>query len=292
MRWLFSLVALLIMLEVGTTLVAPVEAEVNAEGDLAPRTFFDCTDSCPAMVVIGAGQFLMGSAQYPREQPQHTVTFPTQLAVGKFDITFDEWAACVRDGGCAGNPHPSDEGWGRGRRPVINVSWIDANAYVSWLSKKTGQDYRLLTEAEWGFAARAGSTTNYPWGNAIDCKKASYDGGPGSACSDKTERGSLRGTQPVGRYPPNRWGLYDMHGNVWQWCADSWHPDYHGAPVDGTAWRDGDESMSVLRGGAWNYASSGLRSADRNWLPKPARTNFLGFRVARSFEAKVATLEK
>ena len=308
MRWLFCLVAPLFVLEAYAFLFVPEKAEAEAAGEsykptdsrgmpapavLRPgSTFFDCKDSCPAMVVVSAGKFLMGSEQYAREQPQHTVTFATQFAVGKFDITFDEWAACTKDGGCSGNPNPSDEGWGRGRHPVINVSWVDANDYVSWLSKKTGQHYRLLTEAEWEYAARAGSTTNYPWGNAIDCKKASYDGGPGSSCYYKTGRRSFRGTQPVGRYPPNEWGLYDMNGNVWQWCEDSWHPDYRGAPADGTAWQGGDESMSVLRGGAWNYRPSGLRSADRNWLPKSARTDFLGFRVARPLEAHVAILEK
>jgi len=315
MRWLFRLIALFIVLQGYAVLFAPEEVEAEAAGEsykptdlggeanpdvsripapeiLAPRsTFFDCKDGCPAMVVVRAGKFLMGSDQYAREQPQHIVTFPTQFAVGKFAVTFDEWAMCAKDAGCSGNPNPPDEGWGRGRRPVINVSWIDANDYVLWLSKKTGQEYRLLTEAEWEYVARAGSKSNFPWGDAIDCEKANYDGGPGSSCYYRTGRRSFRGTQPVGRYPPNGWGLYDMHGNVWQWCRDSWHSDYRGAPVDGTAWQGGDESMSILRGGAWNYGPSGLRSADRNWLPKSARTNFLGFRVARSLEAKIAILE-
>ena len=240
------------------------------------------------MVVIRDGSFSMGSQRYPREQPQHVVTFAARFAVGKFAVTFDEWAACAKYGGCAGNPSPPDEGWGRGRRPVINVSWGDATDYVSWLSKKTGRKYRLLTEAEWEYAARAGSTTDYPWGDAMDCGKARYDGGPGSSCDSKR----VRGTQPVGRYAANAWGLYDMQGNVWQWCQDSWHGDYRDAPTDGTAWRGGDESMAVLRGGAWNYAASGLRSADRNWLPRVARTNFLGFRVARSLDPDIAMLTR
>ena len=313
MRWLFCLIAMLLSMEACAVLLVPEKAEADAAREsrkstgsgreatpnmpapavLRPgSTFIDCKDGCPAMVVIRGGAFLMGSDQYAREQPQHTVTFPTQFAVGKFDITFDEWAACARSGGCSDNPNPSDEGWGRGRHPVINVSWVDANDYVSWLSKKTGQEYRLLTEAEWEYVARAGSVTIYPWGNAIDCGKASYDGGSGSLCDDKTDRGSFRGTQVVGRYPPNKWGLYDMQGNVWQWCEDSWHPDYRGAPADGTAWHGGDQSMSILRGGAWNYAASGLRSADRNWFPKSARANFVGFRVERSLEAKIALSEK
>ena len=311
MRWLSYLLALHVMMDVST--LSPPKAAAEAAGEshkaefsrggpridvaelpapskLVPGSvFFDCADNCPEMVVVGAGKYLMGSGQHAREQPQHVVQVPMPIAVAKFDITFDEWAACAKSGGCSGNPNPSDEGWGRTRRPVINVSWRDAKDYVSWLSKKTGQDYRLLTEAEWEYVARAGSTTTYPWGNAIDCKKASYDGGPGSSCDTKKGRRSSRGTQMVGRHPPNAWGLYDMHGNVWQWCEDSWHPSYSGAPVDGTAWPGGDESMSVLRGGAWNYGPSGLRSADRNWLPRSARTSFLGFRVARSLDAHVAS---
>ena len=239
------------------------------------------------MVVVRAGQFAMGSGLYPREQPQHVVTLPATFAVGRFDVTFDERAACARDGGCAGNKNPADEGWGRERRPVINVSWLDTQDYVAWLSKKTGQKYRLLTEAEWEYAARAGSTTTYSWGNAIGCAKARYDGGPGSPCSATAGR---RGTQPVGRYAPNAWGLYDMQGNVWQWCEDDWHATYRGAPVDGGPWPGGDDTMAVLRGGAWNYAASALRAADRNWLPRSARTNFLGFRVARPLNGEIALL--
>ena len=186
MKWLFRLAALLFILEAHALGFGPAEAGADvavggylptafrdepnthiarrsAPAALAPgSTFFDCKDNCPAMVVVGAGHFLMGSPQYAREQPQHTVTFPTQFAVGKFAVTFDEWAACAADGGCSGNPNPLDEGWGRGSRPVINVSWLDAKDYVSWLSKKTSQKYRLLTEAEWEYVGRSGATTNYP----------------------------------------------------------------------------------------------------------------------------------
>ena len=255
----------------------------------AGSTFSDCNNGCPEMVVVPAGEFVMGSAQYAREQPRHTVIFSKPFAVGKFAITFDEWMSCVSDGGCASNKSPPDEGWGKGRHPVINVSWIDAGNYVSWLSRKTGKEYRLLSEAEWEYVARAGSTSNYPWGNAIDCAKASYDGGPGSSCYYKMGWWRLRGTQRVGQYAPNAWGLYDMSGNVWQWCEDNWHTSYLGAPTDGTAWPGGDESMSILRGGAWNYGPSGLRSADRNWYPRSGRTSFIGFRVARPLEEYVAT---
>jgi formylglycine-generating enzyme required for sulfatase activity len=265
---------------------------VSASEGVSPgQVFQDCSDVCPQMVVIPSGHFLMGSELYKREQPQHVVRFETTIAAGKFETTFDEWDACVRDGGC--NNTPSDEGWGRGRRPVIHVSWNDAKAYVSWLSLKTGKTYRLLTEAEWEYAARAGSATAYSWGSRIDCGKASYDGGQGSDCAAHMAGGSLRGTQPVGSYSANRFGLHDMLGNVWEWCEDNWHPDYRGAPSDGSAWRGGDAAMRVLRGGAWNYGPSGLRSADRNWFPAGGHTFFIGFRVARQpdpgFEPKVSS---
>jgi formylglycine-generating enzyme required for sulfatase activity len=262
------------------------------EAKTTGRIFQDCSDGCPQMVVIPTGRFLMGSELYGREQPLHPVRFDNTIAVGRFETTFDEWDACVRGGGCVHNATPSDEGWDRGRRPVINVSWNDAKDYVSWLSRKTGKTYRLLTEAEWEYAARAGSTTTYSWGDKIDCAKASYDGGRGSDCAAHSWF-SLRGTQLVGTYSANRWGLHDMLGNVWEWCEDNWHPDYHGAPDDGSAWREGDASMRILRGGAWNYSPSGLRSADRNWFPPDGRTSFIGFRVATDPgppEAKVSSL--
>lgn len=243
----------------------------------AGRVFEDCGDGCPQMVVIPSGRFLMGSKLYGREQPQHAVRIDTAIAVARFETTFDEWDACVKGGGCVHNFAPSDAGWGRGRRPVINVSWNDAKQYVSWLSGKTGKTYRLLTEAEWEYAARAGSTTTYSWGDTIDCGKASYDGGKGSDCP-------ARGTRQVGSYSANRWGLHDMIGNVWEWCEDNWHPDYNGAPDDGTAWGGGDASFRILRGGAWNYAPSGLRVADRNWFPPAGRASFVGFRVARMLD--------
>jgi formylglycine-generating enzyme required for sulfatase activity len=278
-----------------------VRLRQTAGGSSAPeakttgRIFQDCSDGCPQMVVIPSGRFLMGSQLYDREQPLHPVRFDTAIAVGRFETTFEEWDACVRGGGCVRSCTPSDEGWGRGRRPVINVSWNDAKDYVSWLSRKTGKTYRLLTEAEWEYAARAGSTTTYSWGDKIDCGKASYDGGRGSDCAARTGWFSPRGTQLVGTYSANQWGLHDMLGNVWEWCEDNWHPDYRGAPDDGSAWRGGDASTRILRGGAWNYSPSGLRSADRNWFPPDGRTSFIGLRVARQPdprppEAKVSSL--
>jgi formylglycine-generating enzyme required for sulfatase activity len=152
---------------------ATVRLRQTSGGGSAPEArttgqiFQDYSDGCPQMVVIPTGRFLMGSELYGREQPLQPVRFDNTIAVGRFETTFDEWDACVRGGGCAQNPTPSDEGWDRGRRPVINVSWNDAKDYVSWLSRKIGKTYRLLTEAEWEYAARAGSTTAYSWGDKI-----------------------------------------------------------------------------------------------------------------------------
>jgi formylglycine-generating enzyme required for sulfatase activity len=259
---------------------------LKSQSEASARIIQDCSDGCPQMVEIPAGRFQMGSKRYSREQPQHSVGIYDAIAVGRFATTFDDWEACVKGGGCVHNSAPADEGWGRGRRPVINVSWEDAEEYAAWLSRKTGKKYRLLSEAEWEYAARAGSTTTYPWGDQIGCGNAAYDLKSGSSCAATDGKLSVHGTQVVGTYPANRWGLYDMIGNVWQWCEDDWHPDYRGAPDDGSAWRGGDVSMRILRGGSWNYGSSALRSTDRNWFPVTGRTSFIGFRVARPADSK------
>ncbi len=222
------------------------------------RVFRDCNDGCPEMVVVPAGRFKMGEGSSARD-----VTIQQAFAVGKFEVTFDEWAACVAGGGCTSNRNPGDEGWGKGRRPVINVSWNDAKEYVAWLSGKTGQTYRLLTEAEWEYAARAGTTARYSWGNEIDCSKASYDGGEKSTCH-WNPGGKLRGTQLVGSYGANPFGLHDMHGNVWEWCEDAY-----------------DSSSRVVRGGSWLNVPDGLRSSYRRGVGPVDRVSGIGFRVAR-----------
>jgi formylglycine-generating enzyme required for sulfatase activity len=171
--------------------------------------------------------------------PQHQVTIGEPFGVGRYEVTFDEWDACVKGGGC-NDYKPSDQGWGRGRRPVINVSWDDAQAYVAWLSKKTGQPYRLPSEAEWEYAARAGTTSRYWWGNDVPTSKQANFG-------DHVNK-----TSKVGSYPANPWGLHDMNGNVWEWVEDCWNESYEGAPNDGSAWPSGDCGRRVRRGGSWN----------------------------------------
>jgi formylglycine-generating enzyme required for sulfatase activity len=225
--------------------------------------FQECAN-CPQMVVVPPGNFVMGLPTdqtyftYPHGEdklrPQHNVTIAKPFAVSKFELTFAEWDACVADGGCDGYK-PNDHGWGRGQRPVIAVNWFDATAYVAWLSKKTGKPYRLLSEAEYEYAARAGTTTAYPWGNEIGKNNANCNG-----CGSQWD---VRQTAPVGSFAPNQFGLYDMVGNVQERTEDCWHNDYNGAPTDGSAWTSGDCSVRVIRGGSWGSAPYDLRSAAR-----------------------------
>ena len=246
--------------------------EVAEELKRRGSRFLDCSE-CPQMVVIPAGSFLMGSPEseegrFDNEGPQHRVTIPAPFAVGAYEVTFEEWDACVAEGGCGGY-RPNDNGWGRGWRPVIHVSWNDAQAYVRWLRGKTGKEYRLLSEAEWEYAARAGTTTRYSFGDEITESDANYDVNIGK-------------TQPVGSYRANAYGLYDMHGNVWEWGQDCWNGSYAGAPNNGEAWERGDCSFRVLRGGSWGSDSRDLRSANRGRDRTGSRGGNIGFRVART----------
>jgi formylglycine-generating enzyme required for sulfatase activity len=275
-------------IECSEGVIAPVAGEPRClkPGD----TFRDC-DECSEMVVIPAGSFMMGSPESeegrsPDEGPQHKVSIPEPFAVGRFEVTFDEWEACAADGGCAGH-EPPDEGWGRGRRPVIHVSWDNAQAYVAWLSARTGQDYRLLSEAEWEYAARAGDTTRFFFGddetrlcnfaNGADRSATTLDA-RNMACSD----GFGDMTAPVGAFAANTFRLHDMLGNVWEWTQDCWRDSYSGASGDGAARTDGDCASRVVRGGSWAIIPRGLRSAFRAYLEVDYRDDDVGFRVARS----------
>jgi len=227
---------------------------------------------CPKMLVLPAGEFLMGSRDiqdqaYDREKPQHKVTLDYRLAVGCYPVTFEEY-----DWFCAaeGWDKSEDQGWGRGRRPVINVSWDNSKAYVAWLGQQTGENYRLLSEAEWEYACRAATTSVYAWGDKATAENANFQGD-----FDKTTE--------VGSYPANPWGLFDMHGNVWEWVEDIWHSTYEGAPNDGSAWiTDGDSNYRVLRGGSWLSNSWKIRSVYRDRTNHSNRIIDGGFRVART----------
>jgi len=242
------------------------------------EAFRDCEAACPELVTIPAGRFTMGSPTQEAgrendEGPRRTVVLSRPFAVGRFEVTFDEWDACVAGGGCKaadGGPGVAgDAGWGRGRRPVINVSWPDAQAYASWLSSRTGKPYRLLSEAEWEYVARAGGKTAYASGERITPQAANYQ--------DSQTNQSV----PVGSYPPNRFGVHDMDGNVWEWVEDCYAASYAKAPGDGSASQAGDCGRRMLRGGAWNTPERFLRSAARGRNKVDFRDNDFGFRVAR-----------
>lgn len=250
---------------------------------LDPGTLFKDCDACPEMVVIPAGGFTMGSpatepGRYSDEDPQRQVTIARQFAAGKFEVTFDEWDACVREGGC--DHFPSDSGWVRGRRPVTNVSWDDAKQYVQWLSRKTGRNYRLLTEAEWEYVARAGTTTAFSFGSTIAPQQANYH--TEEFYADNPVAVSRGQTAPVGSYAPNAYGLHDVHGNVWEWTEDCWNANYSGAPTDGSAWVAGNCFLRVLRGGSWSSGPWTLRSAFRSLFIASGRSTDYGFRLART----------
>jgi formylglycine-generating enzyme required for sulfatase activity len=251
---------------------------------LEPKeTFTDCSN-CPEMVVVPAGKFIMGSpdaehGHNPDESPRHSVAFAFQFAVGRFAVTFDEWDACVAEDGCNGYK-PADHGWGRGRRPVTNVSWDDAKAYVAWLSKKTGKPYRLLSEAEREYVTRAGTTSAFWWGSSMSTSQANFDGD--FTYGDGTT-GEYRGkTVAVESFSPNPWGLYQVHGNSYDWVEDCYHDSYRGSPSDGSAWISEDCSFHVARGGSWIDDPRSLRSAYKLRLAAATRFRDLGFRVGRS----------
>jgi formylglycine-generating enzyme required for sulfatase activity len=263
--------------------IAPLTAA--AERALKPKDIFTECPECPEMVVMPKGTFTMGSPddeaeRSTSEHPRRRVTIAKAFAVGRFEVTFAEWEACVSAGKCSHKP--GDEGWDRGKRPVINVSWNDiTQQYLPWLSQRTGKTYRLLTEAEWEYVTRAGTETPYWWGSSISTSQANYDA---SSAPEDCPKGKYPGgkTVPVDSFAPNPWGLYNVHGNVWEWVEDSWHRNYLGAPRDGSVWTEGDASFRVIRGGSWGTISASLRSACRGRIPPTSRDSSVGFRVART----------
>ena len=244
-------------------------------------TFVDCP-SCPPMVVIPGGQFVMGSPpdellRVANEGPQHRVTVP-RFALARTEVTFDQYRHCVQAGACSYLPR--DEGWGKGDRPVIKVSVENAGDYVRWLSDVTGRRYRLPSEAEWEYAARGGTTTRFHTGDCLNPNQANFDARrPVGECPEGERVGK---TLPVASFPPNPFGLFDMHGNVREWTLDCWNPSYEGAPADGSAWIGGDCSRAVLRSGSWRNAGGKLRSASRTRPSGTFHNDHTGFRPAVS----------
>ncbi len=221
----------------------------------------------PEVVILPPGEFRMGSKEGSAEQPVHRVRIDYALAMGRFPVTFADYDRFCEATGFA---KPSDNGWGRGDRPVINVNWHEANEYLDWLAIQTGRDYRLPSEAEWEYACRAGTNTRFPFGDTESLLRR-YAWFSGNAQGQ---------TQPVGTKGANPWGLHDMLGNVWEWCSDHWHGDYKGAPEDGTSWELGGESdKRVLRGGSWCRLPIDCRPARRSWFLPGYRSDHHGFRV-------------
>jgi formylglycine-generating enzyme required for sulfatase activity len=223
------------------------------------------------MVRIAAGEFIMGSPDsegYDSERPQHQVSIDS-FYMSKHEVTFEQYDLFCEK---TGRSKPDDRGWGRGKRPVINVSWHDAVAFCDWLSELSGDRYRLPTDAEWEYACRAGTTTRYNFGDSPRDLGlyAWYDGNAGKQ------------THPVGNLRANAWGLYDMHGNVWEWCSD-WYDEsyYSGSPSSNPAGPTNGQTR-VHRGGSWGGGASHLRSANRNYSSPDVTTSFLGFRCARN----------
>lgn len=228
------------------------------------------------MVSIPTGSFMMGSNARVDgnvdEEPVHLVNI-SAFNMMETEVTFTMWDTCVSEGGCSRKP--GDEGRGRGERPVINVSYDDITTqFIPWLKKATGQNFRLPSEAEWEYAARAGSTTHFSWGDSISCSLARY-GRANTVCGDDWK------TVEVKSFAVNAFGLYDMHGNVWEWTQDCWNKSYLGAPSDGRAWTDGNCAGRMLRGGSWYYNPSFLRSAKRYKFKASDGFYDIGFRLVQ-----------
>lgn len=236
--------------------------------------FSDCAE-CPEMLVVPAGSFVMGSdGRHKQEKPPVKVTFAKPFAMSQFEVTFDNWQACVDDGGCKATP--DDHNWGRGDRPVINITWDDADTYVKWLSKITGATYRKPSEAEWEYVAKAGTDTEFFWGDEPGANMAN--------CRNCESEWSKKGSAPVGSFKANPWGFYDMHGNIWEWMADCWNPNHEGALTDGTARQTGDCRQRVIRSGSWYYFSKNMRSSWRFKNDHRVRSYGIGMRVVREID--------
>jgi formylglycine-generating enzyme required for sulfatase activity len=262
-----------------------VASRVDAIAAGQPLAFRDCAET-PVMVVLPAGRFRMGDVLgtgTPYEKPVHEVQLQS-FAIGRDEVTRGEWMACVEAGACAA---PAD-GAGDARLPIAQISWTQAQQYAAWLSARTRHHYRLASEAEWEYAARAGSEAQYSWGNLVEpaCQNAnSFDRAGHRAnpqwtwqieCND-----GYAGAAPVGSFPPNTWGLHDMLGNVWEWVADCWHADYENAPADGSAWIEDGCRKHVNRGGGWGNHPRTLRLSNRDADDTATSSDGLGFRVAR-----------
>lgn len=261
-----------------TAATAPVrrsgQASTPGEGEspeLAAGSRIQDCDSCPQLVVVPVGEFVMGSDQgRPEERPPHSIALAEPFAIGVYEVTVQEWDACLREGACDLAPKSRADS----TLPMSNVSWDDARQYLDWLSRKTGKAYRLPSEAEWEYAASGGSKTRFWWGDKVGKSNAN--------CNDCGSQWDGKSPAPVGSFKPNPFGLYDVHGNLWEWTKDCVNRSYEGAPSDGTAWLRGDCLGRMLRGGAWNLDADYMRTTRRHNYDRDVRYYLHGFRVVRS----------
>lgn len=273
------------------TLVAAVSAESTGEamavtplpvsvtdGAFEGNYFKECVD-CPDMAMIPTGRFLMGATD-KSEGPLLEVAIDRRFALSSREVTFAQWDACVSDGGCKSYRAP-DHGWGRDKHPVVSVSYEDAQAYTAWLSNKTGRNYRLPSEAEWEYAARGGTTSPFGFDGTLTSARANFNGQFPYGGKKETFR---KRTVPVASFAPNAFGLFDMHGNAWEWTSDCWSPSHTGGAGDGSPRSNGDCNRRVLKGGAWNSGGWRLRSGHRIGKAKTVREFDNGFRVARDLD--------
>jgi formylglycine-generating enzyme required for sulfatase activity len=251
----------------------PEPLSAPEEAALKPKDAFKECPACPELIVVPIGEFTMGSNDGEAdEKPVRRIVLDKAFAVGRFEVTFAEWDTCVADGGC--KHKPEDRGWGRGNRPVINVSWNDvAEEFLPWISRKTGKQYRLLTEAEWEYVARAGGTGKLAWGDEVGRGRANCDG-----CGSQWDN---KQTAPVGSFEPNAFGLYDVHGNAAEWVADC-KTAYDKAALAGQASPESEGCNRVLRGGSWYNRTGKIRAAFRGKASPAERLDWVGFRLART----------
>ncbi|WP_426113644.1 SUMF1/EgtB/PvdO family nonheme iron enzyme [Massilia sp. PWRC2] len=290
-------VAARVQAELAALLPSASSPVADSEGVLRDR-FLDGSAVAPDLVLIPTGRFQMGSPEHERkkaidagsqqswverETPQRWVGIEKPIAMGRFPITVGQWRLFVA---ASGWQAPAQFNWAEpGFRqaddhPVVGVSWHDAVAYAAWLSSMTGQRYRLPSEAEWEYACRAGTRSAFSFGDSISTDLANYDGN--FSYNDSPKGVYRKGTTAVTQFPPNQWGLYDMHGNVWEWVQDVVHDNYQGAPNTGRAWEDGgDPGRRILRGGSWLYNPRYLRSSLRNGFSATRSNGIIGFRLAR-----------
>jgi formylglycine-generating enzyme required for sulfatase activity len=283
--------------ELEAMMPGPASPVADLEGVLRDR-FVDGEGQGPELVLLPTGRFQMGSPEHERkiamaagsqkgwlarELPQHWVGIGKPVAMGRYPVTVGEWRAFVRATGWHEGGEVNWEAPGfpqTDTHPVVGINWYDAQQYVRWLSEATGRRYRLPSEAEWEYACRAGTKTAFSFGDTISTSEANYDG---NFTYNGGARGEYRrGTTPAGMFPANPWGLFDMHGNVWEWVQDVVHDNYEGAPLDGSAWEEGgDQARRILRGGSWLYNPRYLRSALRNGFSAALSNDIVGFRVVR-----------